>query len=39
MVGSLAEDRRREDSGLFDDGGSLCGLEGVTDGMIGSPEE
>jgi hypothetical protein len=39
MVGSLTEDRRPEDSGLIDDEGSFCGLEGVTDGMIGSSEE
>ena len=36
MIGSLAEDRRPEDGGLFDDEGSFCGLERVTDGMIGS---
>jgi hypothetical protein len=39
MVGLLAEDRRPEDCGLFDDEGSFCGLEGVTHGMIGSFEE
>jgi hypothetical protein len=39
MMGSLAEDRQLEDGGLLDDEGSFCGLEGVTDGMIGLLEE